>query len=337
MRLSIYADSYSTSYFRGIYRLQEKGRITHVDAIGLRGLVERPYKFPGLLRYIKADKLILFAAPYNPLAYYFLLLKKLKRADSIVYFTSWPYWEEDRYRWAPCTPFIKAVWRWFLRNTKTVALTEKARKGVEDRGARACRIPHAVDTRIFRPRIGEREGPVKVLYVGRLVPQKGIRYLLNMAREMAERDVEFWFVGEGPLREEVQKAQQNCRIRYFGHIGSTEELARIYSGADIFVLPSYESGKWAELFGVVLIEAMASGLPVVATDCVGPNEIVEQGKNGYIVPQRDEQALKARLETLIGDRELRERMGKYGRKLALDRYDVEKVAAMWWRVLSAAD
>lgn len=333
MRLSIYADAYHRSFFRGVYLLQEKGEIAHIDAIGLRGLVERPYKFLRMLRYIKADKLILFAAPYNPLAYYFLFLKRVKRPDSMIYLTSWPYWEEDKYRWAPYTPFIRAVWNRFLDNVKVVALTEKARKGVEERGARAYHIPHSVDTQIFQPRKGKREGAVKILYVGRMVPQKGILYLLNIAGEMSNRDVEFWFVGEGPLREEVQRAGQNCRIRYFGHIGSTERLAQIYSQADIFVLPSYESGKWAELFGVVLIEAMASGLPVVATDCIGPKEIIEQGKNGYIVPQRDEKALKGKLEILIDDEELRDEMGNYGRKLAEEKYDVEKVSEMWWRVL----
>lgn len=334
MRLSIYVDAYQRSYLRSIYRLKEKGKIAYIDAIGLRELIERPYKFLRMIRYVKADRLIVGMAPYSPLAYYFLFLKEVKQRNSIVYFTSWPYWEEDKYRWKPCAPFIKTVWNKFLDDIKVVALTEKARKGVEERGARAYHIPHAVDTHIFHPKEGRGEGTVKILYVGRMIRQKGIECLLNIAREMSNRDIEFWFVGEGPLKEGVQRAQQNYKVRYFGYISDTETLAQIYNQADIFVLPSYASGKWEELFGLVLIEAMACGLPLVATDCIGPKEIIEQGENGYIVPQRDEKALKEKLEILIDDKELREKMGSYGRKLAEGKYDVEKVSEMWWRVLA---
>jgi glycosyltransferase involved in cell wall biosynthesis len=335
MRLSIYTDANLKSYFRGVRYLQEEGKISRIEVTGLRQLMERPHKILRMIGYMKADKLIVFMAPYNPLAYYFLFLKKVMKHNSIVYLSSWPYWgEEGKYRWKPYTPFIRTVWKRFVNDIKAVALTERARKGLEERRARAYHIPHSVDTNVFQPQKGERKGAIKILYVGRMIPQKGIRYLLSIAREMSTQDVEFWFVGEGPLIEEIQKAQQNCKIKYFEYIDKIETLAGIYSEADIFVLPSYATDKWEELFGIVLIEAMSCGLPVIATDCIGPQEIIEHGENGYIVPQRDKQALKEKLQILIDDKELRIKMGGLGRKLAEEKYDVKKVSEMWWKVLS---
>lgn len=335
MQLKVYGDTNLRSYFRAIRYLQAKGKTSRIEVTGLREFIERPYKLIRMLGYMKADRLIVGMAPFSPLAYYFLFLKKVMPTNSIIYFSSWPYWgNENKYRWRPCTPFIKMVWKKFLNGTRAVAITETARQGLEEQGAQAYQIPHSVDTSVFKPKKAGMEGATKILYVGRMIPKKGIRYLLNIASEMSAQDVEFWFVGDGPLREEIQEAQQNCRIKYFGYIDKIETLAGIYSEADIFVLPSYATEHWEELFGIVLIEAMSCGLPIIATNCIGPQEIVKHGENGYIVPQKDEEALKEKLQILVDDKELRQKMGSYGRKLAEEKYDVKKVSEMWWKVLS---
>jgi glycosyltransferase involved in cell wall biosynthesis len=330
MRVEIFCDALQSYYFRGLYRLGYTGRIAHIDAIGLREIARRPYKSLRMMTYGTADRIIVGMAPYNLLAYYFLFLKKIKQPGSVVYSSSWPYWGTDRYRWRPIGPLIRTVWSQFLQGVKAVAPTDEALKGLDERGAHVYHVPHSVDTSVFCPKEHRQAGPVRILYVGRMMAHKGIGQLLDMARAMSGVDVEFWFVGKGPMVPEVQRAQESFRgVRYWGHIADEVALAEVYSQADVFVLPTQE-----ELFGIVLIEAMACGLPVVTTDCVGPKEIVQNGVSGFVVPRQDANTLRQKVERLVADKALRENMGSYGRKLAEEKYDVRNVSEMWWEVLA---
>ena len=150
------------------------------------------------------------------------------------------------------------------------------------------RIPSAV-----RPP----DDPPHVLFVGRLSEEKGIEDFLE-ATEGTLRVV----VGDGPLRERVPEA--------VGFVAPSE-LGAYYDRAAVVVCPSRREG-----YGVVAREAMAHGRPVVATAVGGLTEAVEDGVTGLLVPPRDPAALRAAIERLLGNAELRRRLGEAARELA---------------------
>lgn len=143
----------------------------------------------------------------------------------------------------------------------------------------------------------------------RLLPKKGIRYLLEaVARLPARNALECWIIGDGRQRGELEKTAERCGIslqtRFFGWRPDNE---RLLEALDIFVLPSLEEG-----FPNVILEAMAKGLPVVATDVDGNSEAVVEGATGYLIPPADTEALAERLEDLVRNPELREQFGAAG-------------------------
>lgn len=161
--------------------------------------------------------------------------------------------------------------------------------------------------------------------VARLVPQKGHVFLLEAAREIVSKfkNVRFLLVGDGGLR-----AQLECRVSSLGlaeyvfFLGQRTDVPQILAASDIFVLPSLWEG-----LGLVLVEAGLAGLPVVATRVDGIVEVVEDGRSGFLVPPGDSRALAEALQALLGDAVLRERMGKEGRTIALQRFTMERIAS----------
>jgi glycosyltransferase involved in cell wall biosynthesis len=181
------------------------------------------------------------------------------------------------------------------------ALAEAARRcGARD----VRRIPNGV--RIPRA-VGREAEPAEVLYAGRLSPEKGIRDLVEAAVGL-----NLVVAGDGPLRELVPDA-----LGLVPH----DELERLYARAAIVVLPSYREG-----LPLAVIEAMAHGRPVVATAVGGIPDLVVDGETGLLVPPGDPKALRAALDRLLGDAELRRRMGQAGRKRIIELCSIETVA-----------
>lgn len=154
----------------------------------------------------------------------------------------------------------------------------------------------------------EPEEPPHVLYVGRLAEEKGIPELLE-ATEGLERVL----VGDGPLRDGAPEAVGFVPPR---------DLGPYYERAAVVVCPSRREG-----YGVVAREAMAHARPVVATAVGGLRDAVEDGVTGLLVPPRDPDALRAALERLLGDAELRRRLGQRAREVASDRFSWEAATA----------
>src|SRR4029453_13089431 len=137
--------------------------------------------------------------------------------------------------------------------------------------------------------------PPQVLYAGRLSAEKGVLELVEAARGM-----NLVVAGDGPLRARVPGARG-----FVPH----EELQALYARAAVVACPSRREG-----FGVACLEAMAHGRPVVPTSVGGLRGLVVDGATGLVVPPRDPQALRGALDRLLGDRELRRRLGAEGRK-----------------------
>jgi len=186
-----------------------------------------------------------------------------------------------------------------------------ARAYLERLGVAAGRItvaPNAVDPAIFGSAGRTRtDGTVRLLAVGRLAPEKGIDTLL---RATANLPVEVVLAGTGPEQARLQQLA-GSNVRFCGNV-ARNELPALYADADVLVLPS-RSEPW----GMTLNEAAFAGLPLVATTAAGAAwELIEDGVNGFRVPPDDPAALRAALQKLVEDADVRRAAGRRSREIA---------------------
>ena len=128
---------------------------------------------------------------------------------------------------------------------------------------------------------------------------------------MAGQPVQLFLVGHGPYSEALEAALPDAV--FLGYL-TGESLATAYASADIFVFPST-----TDTFGNVVIEAQASGLPVIVSDLGGPKELVEDGVNGLVTKAHDAKDVARAITLLVGDQKMRARMGKKARQSVVDR------------------
>ena len=185
-------------------------------------------------------------------------------------------------------------------------------------------IPNGVDVERFRPDLapfGEwrDRDRVNLLFVGRLDPRKGLQHLLAAMPEVIARTrgrARLLIVGDSYLRLQLQArvpAALRAHIRFLGHVPSAD-LPRWVATGDIFVSPA--SGN--ESFGIVLLEAMAAGRPVVATDIPGYRSVIQPGENAEAIPPGDVASLARVLVRLIEDPARRAELARRGRARALE-------------------
>jgi len=175
-----------------------------------------------------------------------------------------------------------------------------------DRGvppAKIVRIPYGVDTQMFRPAPKE-DDVFRVIYVGILSLRKGIPYLLEALAPLKLPRFEIWLVG--PVAEDVRPflARYEGRYRMFGYV-PRQDLYRYYSQASVFVLASIEEG-----LATVIAQAMACGLPIVATENTGADDLITDGVEGFIVPIRSVEAIREKVLFLYGQPEAAKAMGR---------------------------
>jgi phosphatidylinositol alpha-mannosyltransferase len=188
-------------------------------------------------------------------------------------------------------------------------------------------IPNGVEIDPFanaEPYEELRDGTLNILFVGRLEDRKGLAYLLRGYHRLRKRrvDARLIVVGDGPRLREYKRYVATRRIRdveFVGHVPLEAKL-RYFASADVFCAPS--TGQ--ESFGIVLLEAMAAGLPIVASDIHGYKQVVSRDVEGYLVEPKNPRAIAAALYKLAGDPELRNRMGEAGRAKAPE-YSWERV------------
>jgi glycosyltransferase involved in cell wall biosynthesis len=189
-------------------------------------------------------------------------------------------------------------------------------------------IPHSVDCKVFTPKNELRNQQHFVIgYVGRLTPEKGVNVLIDAFAGMMV-PARLRILGEGPqeseLRTLVQQSNLKDRVSFDGLTPYAQMPDRIRA-LDVLVLPSLETRAWKELFGRVLIEAMACGVPVVASDSGGISEVV--GDAGVLVPPGDAQRLRSTLEYLAGNTDARSALANSGRTRVLQLFDTPVVAS----------
>ncbi len=188
-------------------------------------------------------------------------------------------------------------------------------------------VPNGVDPEKFKPtnreaarrRFGLGSEPV-VLFVGSLIPRKGLPFLVKAAEKIIKQQpqTKFLIVGEGPLKSQLQTSIATANLlgnfKFMGNLKG-EELSIVYNCADVFALPSIQEGQ-----GIVLLEAEASAVPVVAFDVGGVGEAVRNGETGYLVKLGNTNMLADAIVRLLSDRALNGKMGADGRRFVTENY-----------------
>ena len=180
-------------------------------------------------------------------------------------------------------------------------------------------IPNGVDVEFYanaKPFPEFRDGKTNILFVGRLEPRKGAMYLLEAYAKVkrAFPNTRLVICNGGPQLGKMRRFIHDRGLQDVFFAGRVDDIdkARFYKTADIFCAPS--TGQ--ESFGIVLLEAMAAGCAVVASDIHGYKRVVQRNQSGLLVEPRDPDALAAALERLIRDPELRQRLGEAGARRA---------------------
>ena len=158
-------------------------------------------------------------------------------------------------------------------------------------------VPLGVNLDLFRPDDNGRNRPVTLLYVGRLSHEKDLDVLVDAFKLLTSRgDYRLHIVGEGPLRGRLERqAAGDPRITFLGSLEYGEDLARVYAGADVFTLPSPN-----ETFNLAVLEALASGIPVVAARQGGPVDLVRRGF-GALAEPGNAADLAAKIEKVVAE------------------------------------
>ncbi|NEQ21423.1 MAG: glycosyltransferase family 4 protein [Microcoleus sp. SIO2G3] len=169
----------------------------------------------------------------------------------------------------------------------------------------------------------------KILCVANYVPRKGLLYLIEAFAQIERQNFTLHLVGNpkdnssyyNKLVAAVEKLNLTDVVVF--HEGSDQEnIKRLYSSSDIFVLPSLK-----ETFGIVFLEAMHYGLPIITTNVSAMPEVITDGENGLLVPPTDSQALAKAISRLIEKPELREQLGETGRKRIQNSYYWEQTSS----------
>ncbi len=297
--------------------------------------------YRALVRLFRAERFDLVHV-HTPVAALIGRLAAWRTGVPRVVYTAHGFYFHDRMPWHVRAPFIALEW---LGGRLTDVLFTQAEEDAETaRRLHLCRggaieaIGNGVDPARFSPAadagaarrrlraaLATPEEAVVIVAVGRLVAEKGYPELFKAMRRV---DAVLWVVGERlasdharAIEAEISAATSDPmlapRIRL---LGRREDVPDILRAADIFTLPSHREGMPRSI-----IEAMMTGLPVVATDIRGSREEVVDGETGLLVPVADPAALALALDRLARDPALRRRMGEAGRARALALYDERRV------------
>lgn len=209
----------------------------------------------------------------------------------------------------------------------TVAVSEKnAEIAIAHEGATRANlklIPNGI--RVDRFAAPRRPSGRRIGTVGRLVPEKN--YPLLLRATAAIHDADLVFVGDGPLREQLQR-EAGARVSFLGQRADVSELL---AGFDVFVLPSNTEGM-----SIALLEAMAAGCPIVVTAVGGNVELIKHMQTGLVVPSNDEAALRTAIERLLADPVLATRLGAAARAVVEKHHSVkamtERYEELWHRL-----
>ena len=183
----------------------------------------------------------------------------------------------------------------------------------------------------YLPRKPGKDGKVRLLTVARLIEKKGVQYAVQAVANVLNRysNIEYHIVGDGPIKNTLEclieelNVGNNVKLLGWRH---QEEIIELMKHTDVFIAPSVVGGDGDEEgIPVVLMEALAQGMPVLSTQHSGIPELVQDGESGFLVPERNVEALADKLEFLIKHPEIWSEMGRKGRKHVERYFDIDKL------------
>jgi glycosyltransferase involved in cell wall biosynthesis len=270
--------------------------------------------------------LAFFGVPSGPVAW---LLKRLFRVPYIVSLRGGdvpgfrPY--DFRLYHKLAAPFLRVIWR----NAAAVVANSGGLRQLANAfepGFEIPVIPNGIDLESYRTAGRDWMSP-RLFSAGRIVHQKGLDLAMRALGGLNELNWEWHIAGDGPQMPALQSLAKELgigdRVHFLGW-QSREELMKCYGQANIFLFPSRHEGM-----PNALLEAMASGLPVVASCISGNEELVVDGETGYLVPSEDVEALQTALKQLLSDPALREQMGRASRQYVEVHYSWESTAQQY--------
>jgi glycosyltransferase involved in cell wall biosynthesis len=216
-------------------------------------------------------------------------------------------------------------------------LIEFERRAVVRR--QAARVVQGVgtDLQLFSPATGPVSAQKQVLFVGRLLWDKGLAELMTASELLKAKGTDFKLVLVGTLDPSNPAAVSESDVREWERrglcrwLGIVPEVLSLYRQATVVCLPSYREG-----IPRVIVEAAGCGVPAVTTDAPGCRDVVEEGVTGFKVPIKDSESLANRLALLLEDSALRNRMGQAARERALARYDIPRIVEATFSIYAEA-
>lgn len=220
-----------------------------------------------------------------------------------------------------------------------IAVTSKAKQALIIEGADARKISVIgahIDTKKFAPKVGWLDAiqnnpkkPLTILFCGRFVHEKGVPEILAAMHRLAQDDrlsryrIHWHFVGSGPLKKDIEAGVRLNLKNWHSTIESAKypDMPKIYGRADIVIAPSKPTRYWEEQYGMTLLEAQASGLPIITTRSGGIPENV--GKAAMIIPPGDVRALTQAIQDLVTHASLRHTLAAAARVRAVEIHDVK--------------
>jgi glycosyltransferase involved in cell wall biosynthesis len=196
-------------------------------------------------------------------------------------------------------------------------------------------IPFGVDTEVFKPaRLEQRREGCEILYAGSLYPLKGVHDLIRATSNVRKRglEAELTIVGEGQQKEALIALTRALdieeHVKFEGFVPYSS-MPKYYKRSDIFCFPTL-----GEPFGKAVIEAMACGKPVIATNAGGPSEIIQDKVDGILVPPSNPEAIAQQIIRLLENKNERRRLGERARETAVNRFSWSKIAEKYHQLYS---
>lgn len=346
-------------YFPAIFKLAESGEIKLVGEYRysvfkewLRSWIKdrssfikrtknslKDLSFRLTIPWLRGYNILAGFAPWDWRVLFFLFLAKKNR---IIYHTSWHNWDlrkvPNRYSHTIDLALYK-LWDRFLHldNVSVVAHTNVVADAIsKEFNIQSTVIPHSVPDFFYRNNIDSKSKhlPIKLIFVGELSEKKGIYKLLSLMEMLPKNSFMLTIIGDGPLRNDCIEADRYYNnITFSGPIYDRYELANILSEQDILLLLSQKIKEWEEVFGIVIIEALAAGLGVITSDHIGPKNIFKDKNLDNLFNENDLDSIKNKLINLYEDPEYLLSF-KMEQVEISKKYHIDSVAQKWTNVIN---